>query len=92
MKTLFPLSLIVASNYRAQVAILAVRLLGRNLATMAEVRDALNSRRRMRSAGLTQAEADALGAAVASDLRTYGRVEHTPAELHRIALNHSLEK
>ncbi len=85
MKTQHPLALLVASNYRVQVAILTVRILGRSPASMGEVRDALNSRRRMRSAGLTQDEADRLGAAVASDLRSFGKVEHTFPELMRAA-------
>lgn len=39
---------ILLSNYRLQVALITVRVLGRSPETMAEVRDALNQRRNMR--------------------------------------------
>ena len=41
-------TLIVTSNHRLRLALLIVRVMGRNPATLAEVRDALNQRRAMR--------------------------------------------
>jgi hypothetical protein len=40
--------LILSSNHRLRLALLIVRVMGRNPATLAEVRDALNQRRAMR--------------------------------------------
>lgn len=48
--------LIFLSNWRAKVAILACRMIGRNPCTMGEIRDALNQRHDMRHKHLTESE------------------------------------
>jgi hypothetical protein len=50
------MTIIAQSNHRLRVAIAVVKLLGRRPELMAEVRDALNARRRARTARLTPAE------------------------------------
>lgn len=69
-------------NERLAMAILAVRICGRDPATMAEVRDALAMRRNARDY-LGGPVAKAIRLAIASDMRAYGRQERTQAEILR---------
>jgi len=70
-------------NHRLAVALVAVRVQGRDLSTLGEVRDALAQRAARRNRQMQPQELAAWRREVNRDLSTFGRVERTPQELAR---------